>query len=119
MEVSWKRHGSVMEAPRQVQVADLEESAQRIDAALKGRTAGANALHRVLPLATARCIGDDELAGAARQESRLTHWSRLSGDACAAAAFVCRRLVHGESWDGALRAALASGHRGLPLGGCP
>lgn len=80
-------------------LAELESISQKLDAALQGKSAGANAVHRVPPLALAGVVPDGAtLSQAARQESRLTHWSALSQHSCAVVCFICRELVRGVPW---------------------
>ena len=88
--------------------SDLETTARAIDQRLRGQTAGANALHRCTPLACAPFLDEAELLAAARQESRLTHWSPISQHSCAAAAYLCRRLLCGDGWEEALAATRAA-----------
>jgi ADP-ribosylglycohydrolase len=74
-----------------------------------GRTAGCNPAHRAAPLAMARAIPGECLAGCARAEAALTHRHPLAGDVSAAATGLCRALVRGRDWGAALEAA-AVGH---------
>ena len=89
-------------AERSISLSNLENFSRNLDAQSNGRTAGANALHRVTVLA---CLAGDDahVLHTARQESRLTHWSALSQDACVVAVALCRRLLQGEPWGEAVR----------------
>jgi ADP-ribosylglycohydrolase len=70
-------------------------------------TAGCNPAHRYALLAMANFLSDDELSGCALREARLTHQHPLAGDVAAAVAVLCRALIRGEPWDGALAVARA------------
>jgi ADP-ribosyl-[dinitrogen reductase] hydrolase len=70
-----------------------------------GRTAGCNAAHRIGPIAMASFLPDEQLAGIALEEARLTHLHPLAGDAAAATTVLCRGLVRGRAWNEALAAA--------------
>lgn len=100
----FRRQGYSKSRPPSVQ--ELEGKAQKLDLHLKGMTAGVNAAHRVTPLALAGFLGDIELTEAARQESRLTHWSPISQNTCAVVAALARYLVAGSSWQSALNSVL-------------
>jgi ADP-ribosylglycohydrolase len=50
-------------------------------------------------------LADDELAGCALREARLTHQHPLAGDVAAAVAVLCRVLIRGEPWSDALATA--------------
>jgi ADP-ribosylglycohydrolase len=50
-------------------------------------------------------LPDDELAGCALREARLTHQHPLAGDVAAAVAVLCRALIRGEPWSHALATA--------------
>uniref|UniRef100_A0A7S3UY65 ADP-ribosylglycohydrolase n=1 Tax=Aplanochytrium stocchinoi TaxID=215587 RepID=A0A7S3UY65_9STRA len=81
-----------------VNLLGLEKNARDLDRILNGMTAGCNAMHRVLPMALAWFLRtDEELYLAARQESRITHWSPISQLACAIATLICRKLIQGDS----------------------
>ena len=99
-------------APELRTVADAERVASAIDESLRGKTAGANAVHRVPPFAACAFLPDDLLPDIARQESRMTHWSPISQATCAVTVVLCRRLLRGEAWDDALQ-ALSSAVPGL------
>jgi len=62
----------------------VEQAVKNAHRDLEGMTAGCNPLHRTLPLAMAEFIADEQLAEYARQESSLTHFDPLAGDAAAA-----------------------------------
>jgi ADP-ribosylglycohydrolase len=50
-------------------------------------------------------VPDDELAGCALREARLTHQHPLAGDVAAAVTVLCRALIRGEPWSDALATA--------------
>ena len=68
-----------------------------------GMTAGCNPAHRTPPLAMCAAVADDDLAGCALAEARLTHHDPLAGEVAAAATGLCRALVRGDGWGMALR----------------
>jgi ADP-ribosylglycohydrolase len=76
----------------------LDGISRAIDLRLDGRTAGANAAHRIAPLAAAFFVDSDALASAASCESRLTHYSPISQDCCVFFSCICRLLIEGEPW---------------------
>ena len=80
-----------------------------LDSELGGQTAGVNAAHRVLALALARSALSDEadLVAAARQESRLTHWSPISQHTCAVLCYLARGPLEGRSLEQGISQALA------------
>ena len=88
---------------------DAEQMASDLDKELCGMTAGVNAAHRVLALALARgCLrSGTELAAAARQESRLTHWSKISQHTCAVLCHIAREMLEGRSLEACVAEALA------------
>src|SRR5262249_43899836 len=56
------------------------EAVKRVHDQSGGMTAGCNPAHRCAPLAMAMFVPDDELAGCALREARLTHQHPLAGD---------------------------------------
>jgi hypothetical protein len=90
-------------------LADAEQASMGLDRELGGMTAGVNAAHRVLALALATgCLSSGaELAAAARQESRLTHWSAISQDTCAVLCHLARSLLEGRSLETGMAEVLA------------
>jgi hypothetical protein len=84
---------------------DAAEAVERVHDQAGGMTAGCNPAHRCAPLAMAPFLPDDELAGCALREARLTHQHPLAGDVAAAVAVLCRALIRGEPWCGALDVA--------------
>jgi ADP-ribosylglycohydrolase len=70
-----------------------------------GKTAGCNPAHRCSPLAMLASIPDEELAGCAKAEARLTHYDPLPGEVAAAVTRLCRLLIRGVSWDDAVAAS--------------
>jgi ADP-ribosylglycohydrolase len=81
---------------------DSAEAVERVHDQAGGMTAGCNPAHRCAPLAMARFLSDDELAGCALREARLTHRHPLAGDVAAAVAVLCRALIRRKPWDEAL-----------------
>jgi ADP-ribosylglycohydrolase len=100
----------------------LEATAQ-VHRELGGKTAGCNPAHRSSPLAMCAAIADDDLAGCAAAEARLTHHDPLAGEVAAAVSVLCRSMIRGAAWESALQrsaegrqaqtsAALFSGQEG-------
>jgi ADP-ribosylglycohydrolase len=75
----------------------------QVDREFGGKTAGCNPAHRSPPLSMLAAIADEDLAGCAKAEARLTHHDPLAGEVAAAANKLCRVLVRGAAWDVALR----------------
>ena len=86
---------------------DAAEAVERVHDQAGGMTAGCNPAHRCTPLAMAHFLPDDELAGCALREARLTHQHPLAGDVAAAVVVLCRALIRGKPWDEALVLARA------------
>eukprot|EP00927_Polykrikos_kofoidii_P036513 TRINITY_DN30838_c0_g1_i1.p1 TRINITY_DN30838_c0_g1~~TRINITY_DN30838_c0_g1_i1.p1 ORF type:complete len:300 (-),score=52.48 TRINITY_DN30838_c0_g1_i1:30-929(-) len=98
-----------LQCREEVSIESLEERAQMLDKELRGMTAGVNAVHRVAPLAIAGFIPNGTaLAVAARQESRLTHWSDISQHSCAVTTALCRHLLNGLTWTSAIDEVVAA-----------
>jgi ADP-ribosylglycohydrolase len=68
-----------------------------------GKTAGCNPTHRSSPLSMLASIADHDLAAYAMAEARLTHHDPLAGQVAAAVNGLCRALIRGAAWDGAVR----------------
>jgi ADP-ribosyl-[dinitrogen reductase] hydrolase len=112
--LAWWRDGAFDTGPTTATVLSLIDGGMDASEAVKlahehagGMTAGCNPAHRCAPLAMAHFLSDDELAGCALREARLTHQHPLAGDVAAAVAVLCRALVRGEPWRGALTLAKA------------
>lgn len=87
-----KRFG---DAPEQAALAHLQAEGN----------AGINGAHRTLTLALCASLPDDQLASAARQDTKYTHAHPLSVEAAGACVVVLRCLVRGGSWEEALSTA--------------
>jgi ADP-ribosyl-[dinitrogen reductase] hydrolase len=112
--LAWWREGAFDTGPTTATVLSLIEGGMKSIEAVKlahekagGMTAGCNPAHRCAPLAMAHFLSDDELAGCAVREARLTHQHPLAGDVAAAVAVLCRALIRGEPWGDALALAKA------------
>ncbi len=110
--LEWWRDGAFDTGPTSATVFRLIEdgmepadAVERVHDQSGGMTAGCNPAHRGAPLAMASFLDDDELAGCAFREARLTHQHPLAGDAAAAVAVLCRALIHGSKWSDALATA--------------
>ena len=107
--LAWWRDGAFDTGPTTAAVLslidggmDAAQAVERVHDQAGGMTAGCNPAHRCAPLAMAHFLSDDELAGCALREARLTHRHPLAGDVAAAVAVVCRALIGGKPWDEAL-----------------
>jgi ADP-ribosylglycohydrolase len=112
--LAWWRDGAFDTGPTTAQVLslidggmDADEAVERVHNQAGGLTAGCNPAHRCPPLAMALFLPDEELAGCALREARLTHHHPLAGDVAAAVAVLCRALIRGEHWDSAVSGAAA------------
>jgi ADP-ribosylglycohydrolase len=85
--------------------ASFEEAALRVNGDAGGMTAGCNPAHRCAPVAMCASLEDSEVGWAAVAEARLTHRHPLAGDVAAAVACLCRALIRGTEWSGALSVA--------------
>jgi ADP-ribosyl-[dinitrogen reductase] hydrolase len=110
--LAWWRDGAFDTGPTTAAVLSLVdggmdgiEAVKRVHNESGGMTAGCNPAHRCAPLAMASFLPDDELAGCALREARLTHQHPLAGDVAAAVVVVCRALINGKPWGDALALA--------------
>jgi ADP-ribosyl-[dinitrogen reductase] hydrolase len=81
------------------------EATAQVHREFGGQTAGCNPTHRSPPLAMLASIPDEALAACAMTEARLTHHDRLAGEVAAVVNRLCRSLIRGTPWDGAVEAA--------------
>lgn len=107
---SWYLNGGFDTGPTTAKVIKLvsqgmsiEDAVTQVHSQARGLTAGCNPMHRAIPLAFAPFITDYELAEIARQEAKLTHFHPLAGDVSAATVILCRKLIHGENLETALK----------------
>jgi ADP-ribosylglycohydrolase len=112
--LAWWRDDAFDTGPTTAQVLslidggmDAVEAVERVHDQAGGLTAGCNPAHRCAPLAMAQFLPDEELAGCALREARLTHHHPLAGDVAAAVAVLCRALIRGEPWEDAVSRAAA------------
>lgn len=110
--LAWWRDGAFDTGPTAATVFSLieggmepAESVERVHDQSGGMTAGCNPAHRCAPLAMASFLADDEVAGCAIREAKLTHRHPLAGDVAAAVAVLCRSLIRGSQWSDALAMA--------------
>ncbi len=106
---AWWREGAFDTGPVSARALALvaagmpvEDATAQVHREFGGMTAGCNPAHRSPPLAMLAVIADDDLAGCALAEARLTHHDPLAGEVAAAVNKLCRALVRGEGWDVAL-----------------
>ena len=78
---------------------------QRVHAAQRGLTAGANTAHRATAIGCAAVIPDAHVADAARTEARLTHWHPDAAESSAATATIVRSMLRGATLDAAVSEA--------------
>jgi len=81
----------------------VQEATAHVHRECSGRTAGCNPAHRSPPLSMLATIANDDLAGCAIAEARLTHHDPLAGEIAAAVNKLCRALIRGDAWDNALQ----------------
>jgi hypothetical protein len=112
--LAWWRDDAFDTGPTTAQVLslidggmDAAEAVERVHEQAGGLTAGCNPAHRCAPLAMAPFLPDEEVAGCALREARLTHHHPLAGDLVAAVAVLCRASIRGEPWDDAVSRAAA------------
>jgi ADP-ribosylglycohydrolase len=79
------------------------EATVQVHRGFGGKTAGCNPAHRSPPLSMFTAIVDDDLAARAMSEARLTHHDPLAGEVAAAVNKMCRALIRGAAWQGAMR----------------
>jgi ADP-ribosylglycohydrolase len=108
--LAWWRQGAFDTGPVSARTLALvaagmpvEEATAQVHRESGGMTAGCNPAHRSPPLAMLAAVADDDLAGCALAEARLTHHDPLSGEVAAAATGLCRALVRGDGWGVAMR----------------
>ncbi len=107
---AWWREGAFDTGPVSARALALvaagmpvEDATAQVHREFGGMTAGCNPAHRSPPLAMCAAVADEDLAGCALGEARLTHHDPLAGKVAAAANRLCRALVRGDGWDVALR----------------
>jgi ADP-ribosylglycohydrolase len=108
--LAWWRDGAFDSGPVSARALALvaagvpvEDATAQVHREAGGMTAGCNPAHRSPPLAMCAAVADDDLAGCALAEARLTHFDPLAGEVAAAASGPCRALVRGVGWDVVLR----------------
>jgi ADP-ribosylglycohydrolase len=74
------------------------DAAAQVHREFGGKTAGCNPAHRSPPLAMLASLPDEDLAGCAKAEARLTHHDPLAGEVAAAVNKLCRLMVRGVPW---------------------
>lgn len=81
----------------------VEDATAQVHHEFGGMTAGCNPAHRSPPLSMCAAIADEDLAGCAMAEARLTHHDLLAAEVAAAVNKLCRALVRGAGWQDALQ----------------
>jgi ADP-ribosylglycohydrolase len=81
----------------------LADATAKVHREFGGKTAGFSPAHRSPPLSMLAAIADQDLAGCAMTEARLTHDDPLAGEVAAAVNNLCRSLVRGATWQDAVR----------------
>ena len=76
----------------------ITQAVEEVDKQLGGQTAGCGPAQRISPLAACAFIPTAQIANAAREEARITHYHPHAGDAAAIVALLCRRLFEGNKW---------------------
>jgi ADP-ribosylglycohydrolase len=110
--LAWRRQGALDTGPVSARALALvaagvpvEDATAQVHRESGGMTAGCNPAHRSPPLAMCAAVADDDLAGCALAEARLTHHDPLAGEVAAAANKLCRALIRGAAWQDAVREA--------------
>ena len=83
----------------------VHEATAQVHREFGGMTAGCNPAHRSPPLAMLAAIADEDLAGCAMAEARLTHYDPLAGEVAAAVNKLCRAPIRGAGWQDAVQEA--------------
>lgn len=106
----WWRDGAFDTGPVSARAFELmaagmgaAEAVARVHSEFEGKTAGCNPAHRSPPLAMLASIADDDLDECARTEARLTHHDPVAGNVATSVNQLCRSLIQGVAWEGAIR----------------
>jgi len=109
--LDWWKEGAFDTGPTTARVLELvhsgmpfRDASKKVHQNKSGLTAGCNPAHRIGPLSMLRALPDRELPKAAMDEAALTHRHPLAGDVSAAVVSLCRALIRGLDWSGALAA---------------
>jgi ADP-ribosyl-[dinitrogen reductase] hydrolase len=110
--LAWWRQGAFDTGPVSGRALELVaagmpvvEATAKVHREFGGKTAGCNPAHRSSPLSMLAAITDEDLAGCAMAEARLTHHDPLAGEVAAAVNKLCRALIRGAAWQDAVREA--------------
>jgi ADP-ribosyl-[dinitrogen reductase] hydrolase len=108
--LDWWREGAFDTGPVSDRALELlaagiatQEATAQVHREFGGKTGGCNPAHRSQPLAMLASIADQDLAGCALAEARLTHYDPLAGEVAAAVNELCRSLIRGAAWGVALQ----------------
>jgi ADP-ribosylglycohydrolase len=114
----WWREGAFDTGPVSGRALELmasgmsaSDASAQVHREFAGRTAGCNPAHRSPPLAMLAALADDDLAGCAVTEARLTHHNPLVGDVASAVTMLCRSMIRGAAWESASQRS-AEGRQG-------
>jgi ADP-ribosylglycohydrolase len=110
--LAWWRDGAFDTGPVSGRVLELVaagmpvvEATAKVHREFGGKTAGCNPAHRSSPLSMLAAIPDEDLAGCALAEARLTHHDPLAGEVAAAVNKLFRALIRGVAWQDAVQEA--------------
>jgi len=110
--LAWWRDGAFDTGPVSDRALELVAAGMAVQGAtlqvhreFGGKTAGCNPAHRSSPLSMLTAIADEDIAGCAMAEARLTHHDPLAGEVAAAVNKSCRALIRGAAWQEAVQEA--------------
>ena len=108
--LAWWREGAFDTGPVTGRALELvaagmpaPEATAQVHREFCGKTAGCNLAHRSSPLSMLAAITDEDLAGCAMAEARLTHQDPLAGEVAAVVNKLCRALIRGAAWQDAVQ----------------
>ena len=107
--LQWWKHDGYDSGPTAAAVFRLVSAGEKYADAAEivhnksgGMTAGCNPLHRNTVLAMSQQIKTEYLSAVAKEETRLTHFHNIAGEASSSACLLSRYLLEGDSWNVAL-----------------
>lgn len=89
-------------------VEKIYDASQSAHNKLNGLSGGCNPVQRSFPLALCPWIEDHSLFHISCAETRLTHYSPLTGQVAGVMNVICRRLFKGDPWNEAIKAGFSS-----------
>ncbi|CAF1083098.1 unnamed protein product [Rotaria sp. Silwood1] len=89
-------------------IEKIKNASQSAHEQLKGLSSGCNPALRSFPLACCPWINDDTLFQIACDEAQLTHYSNTAAQVSGLTNLICRRLIKGDEWADAIKAAFTT-----------